>query len=170
MEEDILADMADNLPKHGIALPDIWIRLKPTNPFRRVAAVHRAIEFLEHNPELDSVRIVCEGDARLQIINDRGFLKPLLPIWDRRRSIMRRTEFPAAYHPFNLDVFRHRGWQERGAAFMGARVHPIIEHKITGMDINDRDDFELVKAIIESRPRAAVVERYLETRHLAGQH
>ena len=34
MEEDILADLEQNLPKHGIDIPDFWIWLKPTCPFR----------------------------------------------------------------------------------------------------------------------------------------
>jgi CMP-N,N'-diacetyllegionaminic acid synthase len=161
MEEEIIADMTENLPRHGIPIPDIWIRLKPTNPFRRVESVHQAIELLRSSPEADSVRIVSESDARVCVINKEGWLEPLLDHWDRSRSIMRRSEFPTVYSPFNLDVFRHRGWQERGSAFMGTKIKPIREHKITGVDINDREDFELMKAMVEARPRAPIVDAYL---------
>src|SRR6266496_5238877 len=30
MDEDILADLGDNLPRLGIPMPDLWVRLKPT--------------------------------------------------------------------------------------------------------------------------------------------
>jgi CMP-N-acetylneuraminic acid synthetase len=161
MEEEIIADMVENLPRHGIPLPDIWIRLKPTNPFRRVVSVHKAIEILKSSPGTESVRIVSEADARICIINKDGWLEPLLDLWDRNRSIMRRSEFPPVYSPFNLDVFRHRVWQERGSGYMGTKIHPIIEHKITGVDINDREDFDVLKALIEARPRPPIVDAYL---------
>src|SRR5262249_19727488 len=32
--EAIMADLAANLPRFAIALPDIWVSLKPVNPFR----------------------------------------------------------------------------------------------------------------------------------------
>ena len=152
MEEEILADMADNLPKFGIALPDIWARLKPTNPLRSVASVEAALAELESDVNLDSVRIVSAADARLHVVNRLGYLEPLLPTWDPNRSIMRRTEFPPTYKPFNLDVFRHSLWVERGSAYMGRRIKPIIEHKITGLDIDDEDDFTLLRTLISIRP------------------
>jgi CMP-N,N'-diacetyllegionaminic acid synthase len=161
LDEEILADLEHNLPRHGIDLPDIWVRLKPTSPFRTVVSVKTAVAALEGDPTLDSVRIVSEADARLQVINAEGFLEPLLPIWDPARSVMRRSEFPKVYRPFDLHVFRHSGWRERGAAYMGRRVKPIVEHKITGIDIDDQDDFDLVKALIESNPRPAMLEPFV---------
>ena len=46
---------------------------------------------------------------------------------------------------------------------MGSRIFPIVEHKITGLDINDAEDFEIIKLLIELRPRPKTVDRYLET-------
>jgi CMP-N,N'-diacetyllegionaminic acid synthase len=161
MDEEILADLEENLPRHGIDLPDTWVRLKPTSPFRTVVSVQTAIAALEDDPTLDSVRIVSEADARLQVVNAEGFLEPLLPTWDPARSVMRRSEFPRVYKPFNLHVFRHSGWRASGAAYMGRRIKPIVEHKITGIDIDDQDDFDLVKALIEITPRPAVLEPFV---------
>jgi CMP-N,N'-diacetyllegionaminic acid synthase len=160
MEEDILADLASNLPAFGIPMPDIWARLKPTSPFRTVTSLETAIALLDDD-SVDSVRIVSESDARLHVINARGFLEPMSPTWDRARSVMRRSEFPVVYNPFNLDVLRHALWIERGSAYMGERVRPIVEHKITGLDINDEDDFELVRALISARPRPAFLEPFV---------
>jgi CMP-N,N'-diacetyllegionaminic acid synthase len=36
LDELILADLNENLPRLGIALPDLWVRLKPTSPLRSV--------------------------------------------------------------------------------------------------------------------------------------
>ncbi len=161
MEEDILADLQATLPGLGIALPDAWVWLKPTCPFRDVAAVEQALAVLRDRPEVDAVRIVSEADARLHRINAEGWLEPLLDSWDPKRSKMRRSEFPKVYQPFNLEVFRHQGWAERGSLFMGRRIHPVVLPRITGLDVDDRDGFELIRALIESAPRAAIVARHL---------
>ena len=158
VDEEILADLAANLPRLGIAMPEVWVRLKPTAPLRTTKSVEAALVALDSDPTLDSVRIVSAADARLHVVNAEGFLEPLLATWDPHRSVMRRTEFPRVYKPFNLSVFRHSGWVERGPALMGRRIKPIVEHKVTGLDIDDEDDFDLVKALIETRPRPAFLE------------
>jgi CMP-N-acetylneuraminic acid synthetase len=161
MEEHILQDLDDNLPKHQIPIPDVWVWLKPTCPFRDLDAVRHGIRMLENGPELDSVRIVTEADARIHRINEAGYLEPLSPDWDPKRSKMRRSEFPRTFHPFNLEIFRHDGWKRRGSLFMGSRILPIILPKITGLDVDDIDGFEIIKALIESRPRSKIVEKYV---------
>lgn len=161
MEPDILADLDATLPLLGIPLPDIWVWLKPTSPFRSLAAVVEAIGVLRARPDVDAVRIVSEADARLHRINAEGWLEPLLESWDPTRSKMLRSEFPKVYHPFNLEVFRHEGWRQRRGLFIGRRVHPIILPRITGLDIDDQDGFDIIRALIESRPRADVVARHI---------
>src|SRR5688572_19842840 len=91
-EEDILADLTENLPRHGIDIPDVWIWLKPTCPLRDPDAVMKGIGILDSQPDIDSIRLVTETDARLHTINADGYLEPFLPNWDRQRSKMRRTE------------------------------------------------------------------------------
>jgi CMP-N-acetylneuraminic acid synthetase len=161
MEEDILADMAANLPRHGIEMPDIWIRLKPTNPFRQIATVKAALACMTGPGPPDSVRIVSPAESRICTVNEDGYLEPMLPHWDPARSVMRRTEFPKAYSPFNLDLLFHRNWLRWGSGYMGRRILPMIDHPITGLDINDRDDFDLVKALIEARPRPRLIDTFI---------
>jgi CMP-N-acetylneuraminic acid synthetase len=161
MEELILEDLNHNLPKLGIPLPDVWARLKPTNPFRSTQSVQTAFTILGDDPSIDSVRIVSQGDVRLWTISAEGMLRPLPADWDPNRSIMRRDEFPKAYQPFNLDVFCHSGWVARGSNYMGHRIRPIVEHKITGLDINDEDDFQMADALVSLRPRPAFMQPYV---------
>jgi CMP-N,N'-diacetyllegionaminic acid synthase len=160
-EEDIIADLIQNFPRFGIPEPDLWVWLKPVNPFRSLASVHRALQLLQERDEIDSVRIVSEADARLHRINEVGFLEPYGPGWDRSISKMLRSKFPKVYQPYNLEVFRHRGWLEHDRKFMGERIVPIVEPKITGFDVDDRDTFEIVKALIEARPRPDVVTQHI---------
>ena len=161
MEEAILADMQKKLPLHGIPMPDIWLRLKPTNPFRRKEHALEAIEILKTRPDVDSVRHVNSSESRLCIINDDGHLEPHSPDWPKGRSVIRRNEFPETYQVFNLDVLRHENLAKFGSGYMGKSIHPIVGESITELDINNEDDFDLVKSFIEMRPRPAVVERHL---------
>ncbi|WP_368414736.1 glycosyltransferase family 29 protein [Falsiroseomonas sp.] len=161
MEEDILAELDTVLPARGIPLPDIWVWLKPTSPFRDPGAVAEAIAVLRARPEVDAVRIVSEADARLHRINDEGWLEPLLDSWDPMRSKMRRSEFPRVFQPFNLEVFRHAGWKARGSLFMGRRIHPIVLPRLTGLDVDDRDGFELIRILVEATPRPDLVARHI---------
>lgn len=164
MEEMIVAEFAEKFPQIGWDLPDIWVRLKPTNPFRRVESVHQALATLRDRPEVTSARITCKAEARLLTTDAEGYLTPLLQdMWDPGRSVMRRTEFPEAYLPFNLDIFRHAEWERRGSAYMGDKIWPLVDHPITGIDINDLSDFELVQTLIEARPRPPIVAAYTVT-------
>ena len=161
MEELILEDMRQNLPKHGIEMPDIWVRLKPTNPFRRVETVLRGLDAMTSASPPDSVRIVSKIESRAWTINDEGWFEPLISGWDQNRSVMRRTEFPEAYAPFNLDILSHENWLRWGSGYMGRRILPIEDHVITGMDINDADDLDVIRAMVQARPRPDIVSRYL---------
>jgi CMP-N,N'-diacetyllegionaminic acid synthase len=160
-ESEILGDLSANLPIHSIPLPDVWVWLKPVNPFRSLDAVRQALKILSERPDVDSVRIVSEADARLHAINENGFLAPYGPGWDPKLSKMPRSRFPKVYQPYNLEVFRHQGWVERRGLFMGSRIVPIAASKITGLDIDDRDTFEIAKALIEMRPRPELVARHI---------
>lgn len=160
-EEDILADLATSLPRHSIRLPDLWVWLKPVNPFRSVEMVQQALKILSERPHVDSVRIVSEADARLHAVNAEGYLEPYGPGWDFRLSKMPRTRFPKVYFPYNLEVFRHQLWVERFASFMGSNIVPIVAPRITGFDVDDGDTFEIVKALIEMRPRPEFVARHV---------
>ncbi len=156
MEEFIIADFVDNWP---IEPPDIWVWLKPTSPFRSVDAVKRAVQKLIDSPEIDSCRIVSKADARLQVVNKDGFLKPPIAEWPAGRSKIRRTEVPQAYKPFNLEVFRHRIWASGFSNFMGDDIAFEIAPKVTGFDIDDSEDLALVRALVDARPE--LLEPYL---------
>jgi CMP-N,N'-diacetyllegionaminic acid synthase len=160
-EAEILTDLAASLAAHSIALPDIWVWLKPVNPFRDPETVAAALCILAERPDVDSVRIVSEADARLHAVDAAGFLAPYGPGWDPALSKMPRSRFPKVYQPYNLEVFRHRGFVERGGRFMGSRIVPIVASRITGIDIDDAETFEIAKALIEMRPRPAVVARHI---------
>src|ERR1700674_2825224 len=82
--QEIIADLAENLPALSIPLPDVWVSLKPVNPFRSIESVQQALKILAERRDVDSVRVVSEADPRLHHVNDEGFLVPYGPGWDAR--------------------------------------------------------------------------------------
>lgn len=160
-DDDILADLAENLPRLSIPLPDIWVYLKPVNPFRSLDAVREGLTILRERPDVDSVRLVSPADARLHQIGADGFLVPYGAGWDPGLSKLPRTRFPKVYQPYNLELFRHALWVERRGRYMGERIIPIVQPRITGFDIDDRDTFDIAKALIEMRPRPDFVARHI---------
>lgn len=157
MEESVVADFV----AQGLEPPDVWVWLKPTSPFRRVSSVERALLFLRDMPHVDSVRVVSDADARLHEIDARGWLAPSSADWPLSRSKIRRSELPRAYKPFNLEVFRHSLWRGLGSAFMGDRILPILDRKVTGLDVDDREDLDIAEAVASLRPRPTWLEEYV---------
>ncbi len=68
------------------------------------------------------------------------------------------------YHPFNREIFCHQGWRGRGTLFMGQRIYPMVLPRITGLYVDDADVSDLIRALVEIRPRPAIVDRHI---HLA---
>lgn len=157
MEEDIIKDYVDQ----GNEVPDIWVWLKPTSPFRRVEDVQEGINQLKFYPYIDSVRLVSEADARLQKIGDLGWLEWLPIAATAGRSKMRRNEVPQVFKPFNLEIFRHSVWKGCKHLFMGHRIQPVFCSKITGLDIDVQEDLDLVDLILSVNPRPEWLKPYV---------
>lgn len=166
-EEDILADLHATLPGHGLDMPDVWVWLKPTSPFRRVASVERALNLIDPNNDFDwcdSVRVVSSADARLQVLDD-GMLYAFLDEtdWPHDISKIPRTRAPAVVKPYNLEVFFHQGWRARGAGFMGDKIAAVVDHPVTGLDIDCAEDLEIVRAVADAyyAGKAPWLEEYI---------
>ncbi len=142
MEEDILADLDHNLNTLRIDPPDIIVWLRPTFPFRSNADLSKAIAML--NGDLDSVRMVTNGEPRLYGERD-GLLEAQFD--DHGRSMIRRQDMPLSYKVYHTDVFWYKNIS-KGAQFLGVRVAALLIHKLCAMDIDGKDDFEIVEALM----------------------
>lgn len=150
MEEAILQDIAKRWPRRGIVMPDVWVWLKPTSPFRDVGSLARALAILDAQPTVSAVRIVTKADARLITADDYGMSRPWPAPWPTGRPKIRRTEMPPVYQPYNLEVFRHSNLKTYGGDFIGPFCKIVEAPAITGLDINDADDFEVCQALVQS--------------------
>ena len=147
MEEHVLADLDAKLKTHGITPPDILVWLRPTFPFRSVDDIRSAIGLL--NPDIDSVRLVTDGEPRLYEIRDE-YLVPRFD--DGGRSMIRRQEFPPVYKVFHTEIFWYRNiaWGER---YLGDKVLAFPVHKLCAMDIDGIEDFEMIEALMSTKMR-----------------
>lgn len=155
MEEDVVADY---LVGWGNEPPDVWVWIKPTSPFRRVADVEQGLTVLRDRPAVDSVRVVTRADARLQKTNELGMLEWYGEPARLGRSKMRRTEVTQVFKPFNLEIFRHEKFRQVPRLFMGVNIWPIVAPAITGIDVDGQEDLDLVDAIMRADPRPAWLE------------
>ena len=144
MEEDILADMAAQLNAHGIQAPDVLVWLRPTFPFRKVADLTEALALL--TPQVDSVRLVTEGEPRLYAIRNER-LEPMFD--DQGRSMIRRQEFAESVKVFHTDIFWFRNIA-LGQRFLGEVSVPYRIHKICSTDIDTREDAEIAESLMRS--------------------
>ena len=147
-EADILADLETALPARGIPLPDIWVWLDPVHPFRAPAAIAEAIAVLRDRAEVDAVRLVSRPDARLHRIDPEGWLEA--------------SDAPAACATTGVEVFRHASWRSRSPSSPRQRVHPLAQPRITALAADSPDGTELVRALLESWPRPAIVAKHVQ--------
>lgn len=144
MEEHVLADLDTSLQLHGISPPDILVWLRPTFPFRAVDDLTKGLNLM--NDQVDSVRLVTEGEPRLyQISND--YLVPRFD--DGGRSMIRRQEFPATFKVFHTDIFWYKNIH-MGIRFLGDRIRAVPIHKICAMDVDGIEDFEIIEALLNT--------------------
>lgn len=90
MEQDILRDLAQKFPAHGIDMPDLIVWLRPTFVFRDLAAVRLCIDALHQNAAWTAARTVCESESRLYKIEPSGKLTPNFE--DHGKSMIRRQD------------------------------------------------------------------------------
>lgn len=153
MEEDIINDLEMNFDRHDIAIPDIYIWLRPTFIFRSIDSVNACVKMLVDNPNLSACRTVVPSESRLYTA-EREILKPIFD--DKGRSMCRRQDTPLCYKVYSTDVFRgKRG--ENTADFLGRSIGFIETSKVCGMDIDDEFDWMLVEALL-SKQRVAVMQ------------
>lgn len=144
MEEHVLADLDKKLIEHGIEPPDILVWLRPTFPFRSVKDLKAGLALM--NDDIDSVRLVTEGEPRLYEVQD-DYLIPRFE--DSGRSMIRRQEFPSTYKVFHTDIFWYRNIA-KGSRFLGDKVRAIPVHKLCAMDVDGIEDFEIIEALMST--------------------
>ena len=155
MEEHILEDLDNKLTDHKIQKPDILVWLRPTFPFRSKNDLIAAVKML--TDEIDSVRLVTEGEPRLyEIVDD--FLTPRFS--DGGRSMVRRQEFPTTYKVFHTDIFWYRNIRLK-EKFIGSRIRALPIHRLCAMDVDGIEDFEIIEALIHSQSK--ILRQYVNS-------
>jgi CMP-N,N'-diacetyllegionaminic acid synthase len=155
MEQHILEDLYQKFKVHNIEQPDIIVWLRPTFVFRSLKDVKKCIEILLKNPEITAARTVCETEGRLYKIEET-ILTPEFN--DEGKSMIRRQDIGVRYKVFSTDVFRTTS-ETVNEDFLGRKVVGIETSKICGLDIDDLTDFEIVEAILTSKPN--LINEYL---------
>lgn len=150
MEQDILKDLQTKFRAYNIDEPDLVVWLRPTFVFRDRSSVEEAVRILSSDETYTSARTVVPSENRLYKI-ENNVLVPTFQ--DYGMSMIRRQNMIDAYSVFSTDVIRFKD-KKFDEQFLGNKVYPVIVSKLCGLDIDDRFDFELVKAIVEKNDGA----------------
>jgi CMP-N,N'-diacetyllegionaminic acid synthase len=127
---------------------DAIMTLQPTSPLRRVEDIDNSINIFDNNKNADSLVSVVSVPhnympEKLMTVNKKGYLTG--GIITKRRQDMR------AIYARNGAAIYITKTNNLNEYIIGGRVLPFYMSKINSIDIDDLDDFELVKIILESR-------------------
>lgn len=136
-------------------IPDIVVFLHANVPIRKKGQIDRVIKKII-NTKADSVVTVCEANRGLywtKSMDKNGFLCPLFPKINKFRSQDFKPMYlldgaVAAIKPKVLMKSAHK----RGVhLYMGKKILGIIEDKKYAIEIDEKEDLELVKFYMRKR-------------------
>ena len=132
-------------------LPEVFVHLRPTAPFRRPGWIDEAVALLLAHPEADSVRSVsppAQHPWRMFSIGPDGMLLPIMRHEHPTPYLPRRQDLPPVYY-YNcvIDVTR-RATLLGKRSMTGDRMFPFLMATDDAFDIDTRRDLEIAQALL----------------------
>lgn len=124
-------------------VPELIVQLRPTNPFRTVETIDRAIETLIENPQADSLRGIrpcTHSPYKMWRKKNNGFIKPILTLENENEPYnMPRQKLPTVYeHDGYIDITRSSVVLEMNST-TGQNILPFLIDEET-VDIDYEND------------------------------
>lgn len=134
-------------------VPDLIVKLFPTNPFRTTESIDKAIELMLANPQADSVRSVrscSEHPYKMWIVKDNRLLS-FVPLEQKPREAhtLSYQVLPKVYiQNAAIDVTKPSNiWEKKSVT--GAEIIPFVMNEIESIDINTPLDFIVAEVILK---------------------
>ena len=134
-------------------VPDLIVKLFPTNPFRSAESIDKAIEIMLAHPEADSIRSVrlcSEHPYKMWIIKDSR-LRSFVPVEQKPREAhtLSYQVLPKVYiQNACIDVTKPSNiWDKK--SITGTEIIPFVMDEIESVDINTPLDFILAEIILK---------------------
>jgi N-acylneuraminate cytidylyltransferase len=140
----------DWLIEHESYKPEFIVQLRPTTPLRPPDCVDQAIELLQFNSKVSSVRGVIpsgQNPYKMWHISDDGQLKPLLETDFNEPYNMPRQRLPQTYwQTGHIDVIRREAIE--AGSMSGEVILPLILDARYAVDIDNERDHERAEWLI----------------------
>jgi CMP-N-acetylneuraminic acid synthetase len=137
-------------------VPDLIVKLFPTNPFRSAGSIDKAVELMLANPEVDSVRSVMlcsEHPYKMWVIKDER-LRSFVPLDQKPKEAhtLSYQVLPKVYiQNAAIDVTKPSNiWEKKSVT--GTEIIPFVMDEIESIDINTPLDFIIAEVILKREP------------------
>ncbi len=132
-------------------VPDFFILLRPTSPFRPKGLIEKGISLLISHNKADSVRSVAlcdEHPYRMWKIKG-AYMHPIIDTQIREPYNIPRQQLPKIYHQTgDLEVMRSSTIFKKHSV-SGDKIFPLIINKEDMIDIDDIKDFKKAQSKIK---------------------
>jgi N-acylneuraminate cytidylyltransferase len=149
----------DWLEANTDGLPEIIVQLRPTSPLRPPDCVDRAIELLNRDQTLDSVRgvvLAAQNPYKMWRLQGDATLTPLLEATGPEPYNRPRQDLPQTYwQTGHIDAIRTRVIREQ-ASMSGERIGALIIDPAYTCDIDTESDWRRIEWLLEHFERPFV--------------
>ncbi len=134
--------------------PDIVVHLRPTSPYRKPIWIDEAIEVMLKHPMADSVRSVSEPEKhpyRMFIVDNQGFLDPIMKHLHPIPYLLRRQDLPKVYF-YNcvIDVTKPSTLFGKNS-MTGDKILPYFMEATDVVDIDTAQDLEIAEFLFKRK-------------------
>lgn len=134
---------------------DAFAILRPTNPFRMPATLHRAWNLFSNQTGVDSLRAVekcTEHPCKMWVIrgSDQPRLLPLIP-FGPKETPWHSTPYQSLPEVFVQNASLEIAWTRtvlHGHTIAGETIVPFLTDKTEGFDINHPEDLKLAETMV----------------------
>jgi N-acylneuraminate cytidylyltransferase len=142
----------DWMEAHAGGMPEIVVHLRPTSPLRPPDCVDGAIELLNRDQTLDSVRgvvLAAQNPYKMWRLRADGTLTPLLDAADAESYNRPRQDLPQTYwQTGHIDAIRTRVIRDK-ASMSGDRIGALVVDPAYTCDIDTESDWQRVEWLLE---------------------
>lgn len=144
LDYDVFSHALNFLKSNEGYEPDIVVQLRPTYPIRNITDIENMVEYLENNPEVDSMRCVAPAKEiayKMWHKDENGFLTPIMKDIPECYN-MPRQQLPAIYYQNAcIDVLRAR---------VVTDMHSMSGNVIAGYEMSENYDIDTEEEFLKA--------------------
>jgi N-acylneuraminate cytidylyltransferase len=165
---DVFTHMIEWLAQHEGQLPEFFVQLRPTTPFRHVAWIDEAVTRMRADPTITCVRSITPAPHtpyKMWRTDESRLLSPLLtlPGVDEPYNMPRQALPKIYWHTGQLDVIRTETLMS--GSMTGRKIEGIVVPESSAVDIDRLVDFQLAELCFFDEMPQVLIEYLAKRNH-----